>query len=180
MRTPPPCGSLPVAFINSKLVAGDVGTTRRPREPVTIASKSMSESKPSNDNANPFCPRALPWHAPALQPRAVKIGWMSSSNFGVKKDGATMEESVAAGSTIDASSAKHRKVNPVNITTATHIRVQTMNDDRGPVRCMERKYVKFWRRVDSAGCSLYHSWEPSERIFLRRKIQENGFPSLRR
>ena len=45
-----------------------------------MASKSKSGSKPSSDSWKPFCPRALPWHAPALQPARVRIGWTSRSN----------------------------------------------------------------------------------------------------
>jgi len=88
----------------------------------------MSASNPNNDNAKPFCPRALPWQAPALQPRAVKIGWISSSNFGGTGDGAVIEETAGTGSMTDKSSAKHRDLDPASNTTATHNRVQTMND----------------------------------------------------
>ena len=33
-----------------------------------------SASKPSSDSLKPFCPLALPWQPPALQPSLVKIG----------------------------------------------------------------------------------------------------------
>ena len=72
---------MPIALFSSRLSFGDAKESLRPREFLTIASKSIFASNPRSDRAKPFCPRALPWHGPELQPRAVRMGWISNSNF---------------------------------------------------------------------------------------------------
>ena len=58
---------------------GAAGNSRRPRPSFTSVVKSSSGSKPSSDRRKPFCPLALPWQPPQLQPSLVKIGtiWLA-------------------------------------------------------------------------------------------------------
>ena len=75
-------GPAAAAFRSSRLRSGAAGKTRRPRASRAIAAWSKSGSNPRSESWKPFCPRALPWQAPALQPARVRIGTTSRSNVG--------------------------------------------------------------------------------------------------